>query len=88
MKRYHVIGKSYDQARAWCDRHFDPDIKYVPISDPVQLRGFTNPKGRFIGQWYDNPQIVQILTVLISSTFDKNEGLDQAIKYYHDLNNI
>ena len=87
MIRYHVIGKSYDQARWWCGQHQDPDIKYVPIGDPDQLRGITNPRGRFIGQWYDNPQIKTILTILISTTFDQNEGLDQAIKYYHDINN-
>ena len=64
-----------------------PDDKLVPVSDPIQLRGITNPHGILIGRWLHRPDISTILTNLVCQTFDHNDGLDKAIKLYHKHNN-
>lgn len=46
---------------------------YVYVSRPDQLRGILNPKGYFVGTWYDNDHIREILNVLVNCMNDEKK---------------
>ena len=61
------------------------DYQYVSSSD--RLRGRSDPKGVFIGTWYERSDIREILTMLLAMTRKDNDGILRAIKIYGEYVN-
>jgi hypothetical protein len=73
----------------------DTDISmsnFVYVRSPDQLRGIRDPRGYFIGTWYENPNIVQILNQLVvsMSDLDRVSNLNKMYIIYneHQFNKV
>ena len=61
-----------------------PNHKFVYVSSVNILRGYANPDGVFIGEWWERSDIDDIMLVLLASVHrDKNDGLKTALKFLH-----
>ena len=61
-----------------------PNHKFVYVSSVNILRGYNNPDGVFIGEWWERSDIDDIMLVLLASVHrDKNDGLKTALKFLH-----
>lgn len=45
--------------------------KYMYVNDASSIRGYRNPRGTFVGTWYKNPNIDEIITQLLIATDDE-----------------
>ena len=63
------------------------DHKMVYVSSVNILRGYNNPDGVFIGEWWERSDIDDIMLVLLASVNrddkDKNDGLKTALRFLH-----
>ena len=60
------------------------DHKMVYVSSVNILRGYNNPDGVFIGEWWERSDIDDIMLVLLASVHrDKNDGLKTALRFLH-----
>ena len=58
--------------------------KFVYVSSVNILRGYSNPDGVFIGEWWERSDIDDIMLVLLASVHrDKNDGLKTALRFLH-----
>lgn len=59
---------------------------FVYVRNREQLMGIRDPKGFFIGTWYENPDIVEILNQLVVSMTDveKVAKLNQMYIIYNE----
>ncbi len=58
--------------------------KMVYVSSVNILRGYNNPDGVFIGEWWERSDIDDIMLVLLASVNrDKNDGLKTALRFLH-----
>ena len=58
------------------------DHKMVYVSSVNILRGYNNPDGVFIGEWWERSDIDDIMLVLLASVHrDKNDGLKTALRF-------
>ena len=61
-----------------------PNHKMVYVSSVNILRGYANPDGVFIGEWWERSDIDDIMLILLASVHrDKNDGLKTALKFLH-----
>ena len=65
-----------------------PNHKFVYVSSVNILRGYANPDGVFIGEWWERSDIDDIMLVLLASirrdeNSRKDEGLKAALKFLH-----
>lgn len=53
--------------------------EYIYVVDTTTLKGISNPKGLFIGTWYDRHDIEHIIQqLLMANTEERSEGLLKA----------
>ena len=58
--------------------------KFVYVSSVSTLRGYANPDGVFIGEWWERSDIDDIMLILLASVHrDKNDGLKTALRFLH-----
>jgi len=61
-----------------------PKHKFVYVSSVNILRGYSNPDGVFIGEWWERSDIDDIMLILLASVDkDKNDGLKTALRFLH-----
>ncbi len=61
-----------------------PNHKFVYVSSVNILRGYNNPDGVFIGEWWERSDIDDIMLILLASVHrDKNDGLKTALRFLH-----
>ena len=61
-----------------------PNHKFVYVSSVNILRGYNNPDGVFIGEWWERSDIDDIMLILLASVHrDKNDGLKAALRFLH-----
>ena len=65
-----------------------PNHKFVYVSSVNILRGYNNPDGVFIGEWWERSDIDDIMLVLLASirrdeNSRKDDGLKAALKFLH-----
>ena len=61
-----------------------PNHKMVYVSSVNILRGYANPDGVFIGEWWERSDIDDIMLILLASVHrDKNDGLKTALRFLH-----
>ena len=66
----------------YSDRY--PNHKFVYVASVNILRGYINPDGVFIGEWWERSDIDDIMLVLLASVHrDKNDGLKTALRFLH-----
>jgi len=66
----------------YSDRY--PNHKFVYVTSVNILRGYINPDGVFIGEWWERSDIDDIMLVLLASVHrDKNDGLKTALRFLH-----
>ena len=89
MNKIFIIAGTSREADLWikndCDKRWhDGDTSvsksdYVYVTNADRLRGYTNPHGRFVGNWRGRPDIVDIIQTLISRTMPANGTLIQLL---------
>ena len=90
--KYFVIAGTYDEFKYWKSKHHPEmllngeiqnlsDIVYVAGAET--LKGYSNPRGIFIGTWYNRIDIKDILIQLQVSMIDTNklDPIGKAWKY-------
>ena len=99
---FDVQPNDYDEMRAYlndngfsecadCEswEHNDTSISmsnFVYVREQNQIRGLRNPRGYFIGTWYENPHIVEILNALVvsMSDLDRVNDLNKLYRIYNE----
>lgn len=94
MNKIFIIAGTTQEANRWinaeCTRRFaigDTSVtksEYIVVTDADRLKGYTNPHGRFVGNWLGRPDILDILQTLISRTMPANITL---INLFNQINN-
>ena len=59
---------------------------FVYVREQNQIRGLRDPRGYFIGTWYQNPNIVEILNALVvsMSDLDRVNDLNKLYRIYNE----
>ena len=79
MSKYFVISGNHDQFVEWKDRNYPEmllNLQIENLSDIVYvssvhiLKGVSNPRGIFIGTWYQRKDMLEVLTQLRAATTD------------------
>jgi hypothetical protein len=93
MNKIFVIAGNSREADIWiradCDKRWaagDSNVtlsEYVTVTNADRLRGYTNPHGRFVGNWRYRPDILDVLQTLISRTIPANITL---INLFNNIN--
>lgn len=65
-----------------------PKHKFVYVSSVNILRGYSNPDGVFIGEWWERSDIDDIMLVLLASirrdeNSRKDDGIKAALRFLH-----
>ena len=74
MEKYFVISGSYEEAKSWIERNGErlnrEQLYPIFLSGIEKLRGVSEPRGVFIGEWYKRSDAIDIIQQLILSTND------------------
>ena len=59
---------------------------FIYVRNREQLMGVRDPKGWFIGTWYENPNVIDILNVIVISMTDLNRvnKLNELYRIYNE----
>lgn len=98
MSKTFVIAGNHAHARMWIKEDADKRWRagetsitlsdYIYVSGPEQLRGYSDPHGVFIGNWYERKDIREILTILSQYAYPNgNSGILKAIQIYGEYVN-
>ncbi len=97
MSKTFVIAGNHDHARIWIKEDVDKRYRagetsitlsdYIYVSGPEQLRGYSDPHGVFIGNWYERKDIREILTILHMSGNKVNTQILKALQVYGEYVN-
>ena len=101
MSKTFVIAGNHEQARTWIKQNITDYANthgawrslsdYITVSGPEQLRGYSDPHGVFIGNWYERKDIREILTILLQSSISGktlgDSGITKAIEVYGEYVN-
>lgn len=92
MSKTFVIAGNHEQARNWIKQNITDYANthgawrslsdYIAVSGPEQLKGYSDPHGVFIGNWYERKDIREILTILHMSGNKVNTQIMKAIQVY------
>jgi hypothetical protein len=90
--KFFVIAGTIEQARNWikedAKRRWEAGETSVSLSDyisvfnPTQIKGYSNPHGRFVGTWWNRDDIPDLITHLTIQSIGFNPGLDTAREIY------
>jgi len=74
MNYYYIISCTRAEAKAWITKNTDRMLRQhlhpVFLAGIDTLRGVSEPKGVFLGEWYTRPDALDIIQQLILSTND------------------
>ena len=98
MSKTFVIAGNHEQARTWIKQNITDYANthgawrslsdYITVSGPEQLKGYSDPHGVFIGNWYERSDIREILTILSQYAYPNgNTGILKAIEVYGEYVN-
>lgn len=91
MSKTFVIAGNHEQARTWIKQNITDYANthgawrslsdYIAVSGPEQLKGYSDPHGVFIGNWYERKDIGEVLTILLQCS-NGNSGILKALQVY------
>jgi hypothetical protein len=77
-----VVAGTREEYTNWVRKHNLHPGEWWYVSGVDMTRGFSNPKGIFIGTWYKRKDIMGILIQLKVASHEPNPELDKIMNRY------